>query len=164
MTQKIQVKTYTGTETKAMAAFQADAISMAASGYTPTSQVWAPGRYGAGAFLLALILSVVFIGIIIFIYMLIVKPPGILTVTYARTDVPASRDMDASASQFATRLAESSSPAAESLHVRRNGADLGRLDLVTIKQMLNSGRLSMDDLYYSEGYDKWRSLDLHPKL
>jgi len=55
---------------------------MAAAGYFPTSQVWAPGTYGCGAFLIALLLCVVLIGIIVFVYMLIVKPDGTLSVTY----------------------------------------------------------------------------------
>jgi hypothetical protein len=55
---------------------------MAAVGYFPTSQSWAPGSYGCGAFLIALLLCVVFIGILVFVYMLIVKPDGTLSVTY----------------------------------------------------------------------------------
>lgn len=55
---------------------------MAAAGYYPTSQIWTPGAYGCGSFLLALLLCVILVGILIFIYMLIVKPDGTLTVTY----------------------------------------------------------------------------------
>jgi len=78
----IIVKTYKGSQEKATQLFQEDALEMAEKGYFPTSQSYAQGSYGCGAFLLALLLCVLIIGIIIFIYMLIVKPDGILSVTY----------------------------------------------------------------------------------
>ncbi len=81
--QQSLVKTYKGSQQGAMAAFQADAAKMAAQGYVPTSQVWAPGSYGCGSFILALLLCFVFIGFLVFVYMLIVKPAGTLTVTYS---------------------------------------------------------------------------------
>jgi len=65
-----------------MRRFQADSIQMAADGYFPTSQSWAPGQWGFGAFIGALLLCVLLIGFIALIYMLIVKPDGTLTVTY----------------------------------------------------------------------------------
>ena len=80
--QSIVVKTYKGSEADASAKFQEDAPQMASQGYFPTSQSYAPGNYGCGAFLGALILCLVLIGIVIFIYMLLVKPAGVLTVTY----------------------------------------------------------------------------------
>jgi len=80
--QKILVKTYKGNQQQATEAFQADAAKMAAQGYFPTAQTWAPGAYGCGSFLLALLLCFVLIGILIFVYMLIVKPAGTLSVTY----------------------------------------------------------------------------------
>lgn len=80
----VLIKAYKGTQEQAMAAYRADAGSMAAEGYFPASQVWAPGAYGCGAFLIALILCFIFVGILVFIYMLIVKPAGTLTVTYER--------------------------------------------------------------------------------
>lgn len=80
--QQVIIKTYKGSQAQATAAFQADSADMAAKGYYPTSQTWAPGSYSCGAFLLALLLCFVLIGIVVFIYMLIVKPDGTLTVTY----------------------------------------------------------------------------------
>lgn len=74
----------------AMADYQADAARLAAQGYFPISQSWAPGAYGCGAFLLALLLCVVLIGILVFIYMLIVKPAGTLSVTYEWRGLPAN--------------------------------------------------------------------------
>ena len=82
MNQQVMVKNYKGTQKSATKAFQKDAAKMSAMGYVPISQAWAPGSYGCGSFLLALILCVVVVGLLIFIYMLIVKPPGVLTVTY----------------------------------------------------------------------------------
>lgn len=78
----IVVKIYQGSQESATVAFQADAAKMAKQGYFPISQTWAPGAYGCGSFLLALLLCIVLIGIIVFIYMIIVKPPGSLSVTY----------------------------------------------------------------------------------
>lgn len=74
----------------AVAQFQADATRLAFSGYRPVAQSWAQGQWGCGAFLLAVILFIVLIGILIFIYMLLVKPDGTLTVTYSRVDTQAA--------------------------------------------------------------------------
>ena len=80
--QKVVVKTYKGNESSALESFKADALQMAKRGYYPTSQSYAAGSYGCAAFLGALLLCILIIGIFIFIYMLIVKPDGILSVTY----------------------------------------------------------------------------------
>lgn len=77
------VKTYKGSQQDAIAAFQSDSTKMAAERYYPTSQAWAPGAYGCGSFIVALLLCFILIGFLIFLYMLIVKPDGTLTVTYA---------------------------------------------------------------------------------
>lgn len=79
---KIIVKTYQGDQQQALVAFQVDASKMAAYGYFPMAQTWTTGSYGAGAFLLAILLCFVFVGFLVFIYMLIVKPDGALSVTY----------------------------------------------------------------------------------
>ena len=79
---QVVVRTYKGSQAAAMANYQTDAAALAAQGYFPISQSWAPGAYGCGAFLLALLLCIVLIGIVVFIYMLIVKPDGTLSVTY----------------------------------------------------------------------------------
>ena len=77
------VRTYKAKSQQAAAAvFQADAATLAEQGYFPTSQSWAQGSWGCGAFLLALVLFLVLIGLLVFIYMLLVKPAGTLTVTY----------------------------------------------------------------------------------
>ena len=51
-------------------------------GYVAVSQQYVQGQWGSGAFLAALVLCVVLIGLLIFVYMRIVKPEGTLTVTY----------------------------------------------------------------------------------
>jgi hypothetical protein len=88
------VTTYNGSEADATALFQADAVEMAAKGYFPTSQSYAPGSYGCATFLLALILCFILIGILVFIYMLLVKPDGVLSVTYEHRGTAASRALD----------------------------------------------------------------------
>jgi hypothetical protein len=81
----IIVRTYKAKSQEAAAQkFQADAVHLAAQGYVPITQSWAQGSWGCGAFLVALLLAIVLIGILIFIYMILVKPDGTLTVTYQR--------------------------------------------------------------------------------
>jgi hypothetical protein len=58
---------------------------MAASGYFPVSQSWAPGQWGCGAFVIALLLAFLIIGIVIFIYLLVVKPDGTRSASYPAT-------------------------------------------------------------------------------
>jgi hypothetical protein len=92
--QRILVKTYKGSEAAATKEFQEDAARMAAQGYFPTSQSYAPGTYGCASFIVALLLCLIFIGILIFIYMLLVKPAGILSVTYEYRASSAERPRD----------------------------------------------------------------------
>lgn len=80
--QQTIVKTYKGSQAEATAEYRVDAAKMASQGYSPTSQVWTAGAWGCGSFIVALLLCFVLIGFIVFLYMLIVKPAGILTVTY----------------------------------------------------------------------------------
>lgn len=81
------IRSYTGkTQADAVAEFEEDAAQLARAGYFPTGQSWAQGQWGCGAFLIALLLCVLLIGILIFIYMLVVKPTGTLTVTYVRRE------------------------------------------------------------------------------
>jgi predicted Zn-ribbon and HTH transcriptional regulator len=87
---KIMVRSYRGSQEHATAIFRADAEKLAKQGYYPTSQTWAAGAYGCGAFILALLLCFVLIGFIVFLYMLIVKPDGTLTVTYEYRDASVS--------------------------------------------------------------------------
>jgi hypothetical protein len=88
------IETYKGSQKSAMVAFQADAAKKATLGYFPTSQSWAPGSYGCGSFILALLLCFILIGIVVFIYMLIVKPDGVLSVTYELREAPVKNITD----------------------------------------------------------------------
>jgi len=93
-TQPVIVKTYKGTQSTASAEFQKDAPIMAAQHYYPTSQNFAEGAYGCKSFLFALLLFVVLIGIVIFIYMLLVKPKGTLTVVYEYREPKRKADVE----------------------------------------------------------------------
>lgn len=79
---QVITKSYIGKQDKANSLFQADSVKMAENNYYPKTQNWSQGQYGCGAFLIALALCFVLIGILIFIYMIIVKPDGTLSVTY----------------------------------------------------------------------------------
>ena len=79
------IRRYNGAQqADAFAAFQQDARELAKQGYEPVSQSWAEGQWGAGALLIALVLLFVLVGLLVFTYMLLVKPAGTLTVTFAR--------------------------------------------------------------------------------
>lgn len=80
--EQIVIKTYKGNQAEATKEFRKDSAIMANKGYYPTSQTWASGSYGCGSFIIALLLCFILIGFIVFVYMLIVKPNGTLTVTY----------------------------------------------------------------------------------
>ncbi len=83
----IVTKTYKGTQDEATKAFKKDTAIMARKGYRPTTQNWSQGTWGCGTFLFAAVACLAIIGILIFIYLLIVKPAGILTVTYELREV-----------------------------------------------------------------------------
>ena len=79
------VQTYRGRSQKdAVKWFTRDAARLSAAGYVPVAQSWAQGSWGCGAFAVALLLCLLLVGILVFIYMLVVKPNGTLTVTYSR--------------------------------------------------------------------------------
>lgn len=80
--QPVIIKTYEGDENSSRRAFENDAQIMQEKGYYPISQNYTPGSWGCGSFLIATLLLLILIGIIVFIYMLIVKPDGTLSVTY----------------------------------------------------------------------------------
>jgi hypothetical protein len=81
------VRTYRArNQNDAAAEFAEDARNLALLGYFPASQSWAAGQWGCGAWLVALLLCVALIGLLVFVYMLIVKPHGTLTVSYVRQE------------------------------------------------------------------------------
>jgi hypothetical protein len=82
--QQVIVKTYKGSQAEAIKRFEDDSIKMAAHGYFLRSQSWAPGQWAARDFIIGLLLCLIIIGILVFIYMLLVKPDGTLTATFER--------------------------------------------------------------------------------
>ena len=77
------IRTYKGKQQQdAIVHFQSEAALFSALNYQVTAQSWAQGQWGCGAFLVAVLLFLILIGILVFIYMLLVKPDGTLTVTY----------------------------------------------------------------------------------
>lgn len=103
---KTVVKTYRGKHENALQSFKRDAEKMAADGYHPTSQNWAPGSYGCGAFLIALLLCLILVGILVFIYMVLVKPDGTLTVTYELKESITEQSDDSLGRKACPRCAE----------------------------------------------------------
>jgi hypothetical protein len=86
--EQIIVKTYIGSQAQATMSFQADAMRMAAQGYFPVFQSWVPGRWRPRAFIAAVLLCLLIVGVPALIYMLIVTPEGTLTVTYGFRGAP----------------------------------------------------------------------------
>ena len=76
---------YRGRYERATQSFQRDAANLATLGYYPTNQSWVPGEWRTWQYLLALLLCIVVVGVGIFLYMLVVRPPGTLAVTYSST-------------------------------------------------------------------------------
>ena len=76
------IRRYKGSESVANRKFDEDIKKMAALGWVPTGKNWVPGAYSGGDFVVAILLCFILIGILVFIYMLVVKPDGTLTVTY----------------------------------------------------------------------------------
>jgi hypothetical protein len=62
--------------------FLEEAPLLAKRGYFPTQQRWNAGQWRGIDFVAAVILMFVLVGFLIFVYMIIVKPDGTLTVTY----------------------------------------------------------------------------------
>ena len=84
--QKKIIKEYRGNEAQARGLYIKDSLKKEKEGYIPFSENFSPGAYTTGNFILAALLCFVLIGFIVFVYMLIVKPKGTLTVTYAYQD------------------------------------------------------------------------------
>jgi hypothetical protein len=76
------IKTYSGSESTAIIAFERESSTLKSKGYYPISQSYQQGLWGAGAFIFAVLLCFILVGILALIYMMIVKPNGTLTVRY----------------------------------------------------------------------------------
>ena len=79
----------------AAASFQRESEVLGQAGYRPTTQSWGQGQWGCGAWLVALALCILLIGILVFLYMVIVHPDGTLTVTYAKSAMAPVADVTA---------------------------------------------------------------------
>ena len=83
------VRTYrANSQPEAASALRREAHALGLAGYEPTTQSWAQGQWRGDQFLVALALCVIFVGLLIFLYMLVVKPPGTLSVIFARSNSP----------------------------------------------------------------------------
>jgi hypothetical protein len=78
----IVVNRYVGNQVRATKEYQIDAMNMATNGYFPVSQSWSRGEWGAGNFFVAFLLCFILVGLLVFLYMLIVTPDGTLTVSF----------------------------------------------------------------------------------
>ena len=83
---KTVIKEFKGSEAGARKQMDSFSRKMKKKNYHYVSDNYTEGKYGLLAFLFALLLCVVLIGIIILISMLIIKPAGTLTVTYEYQD------------------------------------------------------------------------------
>jgi hypothetical protein len=77
------VRTYRGRQqSEAIASYVNDAETLAQRGYEPAGQSWGDGQWDGGFFLIALVLSLFGIGLILLVYMAIIRPDGTFCVTY----------------------------------------------------------------------------------
>jgi hypothetical protein len=79
----ILVKEYKGKQGEATSQFRAESVEMAAKGYFPRWQTWAPGEWPSKAYVLAGLLILFFgVGILVLAYLFLAEPDGTFTVTY----------------------------------------------------------------------------------
>lgn len=85
------LKAYKGKQAEVATLLQADSTEMAAEGYFPTWQNWTPGEWTTEAYVVAVLLILLFgFGVLVLAYLLIVEPDGTLTVAYERRAAAAS--------------------------------------------------------------------------
>jgi len=80
--EQIIIERYKGSVAKTNMEYEKRSKKLLAEGYIIKYQTYQQGSWGCGAFLVALLLCFIIVGFLAFIYMLIVKPEGELTVTY----------------------------------------------------------------------------------
>ena len=77
------VRIYRGKADLAQSMYARDLGLLGPRGYVPINQVYIPGSYSGGLWFLALLAILLWgLGLLILLYLLLVKPPGTLTVTY----------------------------------------------------------------------------------
>jgi Flp pilus assembly protein TadB len=77
------ILTYRGHHGDAARDFAAEARAFDDMGYLPVSLSWAAGEWSLSAFVAAILLVFFYIGVLVLLYMLIIKPSGTLMVVYA---------------------------------------------------------------------------------
>jgi hypothetical protein len=82
----VLARIYPGYHEEATDLFQADAENLATHGYLPHGQSYAEGRWATWFLMVSAGLILVAIGVLLFLYMAAVRPPGSLAVTYLRRD------------------------------------------------------------------------------
>jgi uncharacterized membrane protein len=133
----IIIKSYRGNYNEPLEAFQKDAGEMEKLNYVPVSQKWAEGSYGCGAFLISVLSTIIIIGLIVFIYILIVKPAGILTVTYELRS--GSDQLYSEDSSQANVLAKSNNISARAVKTESNSTFDKMMEL---KEMFDAGSIT----------------------
>jgi hypothetical protein len=61
-------------------------LELESQGFRLTSEKWTPGAWTSGDFFMALLACLLLVGILVFLYMLVVKPKGRLTARYDMLD------------------------------------------------------------------------------
>ena len=85
----VLTRTYRGKPHEVEDLRSVDAEALAKRGYFPSSLSYAPGEWSGGAWVLAVVLILLFgLGLLVLIYMVAVKPAGSLTVFYERRTEP----------------------------------------------------------------------------
>ncbi len=84
----ILARIYPGIHEAAVELFQMDAELLADQGYLPVGQSYAEGRWRTSVVILVILASAVVIGLPFLAYMIVVRPPGSLAVTYELTRRP----------------------------------------------------------------------------
>ena len=70
--------------------YQRDLYHLVEHGYLPSTQSWIPGQWSGWAFLATILLMPIYVGFIILVYLLIVRPHGTMVATYVRRDLMTS--------------------------------------------------------------------------
>jgi hypothetical protein len=83
---QVLARVYPGYHESAVELFQTDAAMLLDGGYVPVGQSYAEGRWATRFVALVLIASLFVIGLPFLAYMIVVRPPGSLGVTYVLRD------------------------------------------------------------------------------
>jgi len=82
----IVIKNHTGIHNQIVYNFKRDHEEISKEGYSLKSQIFIPGSYTTGNFIICALLCLIIIGVIGFIYMALIKPEGTLITTYEKDE------------------------------------------------------------------------------